>query len=155
MTISTMRSYPFYTGIVCPWHDSLHPFIRMNWNGTPKLTYALFTNINIYIFSIFSPFVSSFLHHVLSETIPFSTIPFSGCQSWLGARFVGNRWHFKRGLESGLSAVCDCSSPWTFLLTFLENHFSGDQMLIKNTTDRSVQWSIPISFQGGARWFDL
>ena len=31
----------------------------------------------------------------------------------------------------------------------LRNHFSGDQMLMKDTTAHGVQWSIPINFQGG------
>ena len=28
-------------------------------------------------------------------------------------------------------------------------------MLMKDTTAHSVQWSMPINFQGGDNWFDL
>ena len=31
----------------------------------------------------------------------------------------------------------------------LRNHFRGDQMLMKETTVHSVQWSMPVNFQGG------
>ena len=31
----------------------------------------------------------------------------------------------------------------------LRNQFSRDQMLMKNTTAHSLQWSMPINFQGG------
>ena len=31
----------------------------------------------------------------------------------------------------------------------LRNHFRGEQMLMKDTTAHSVQWSMPINFQGG------
>ena len=31
----------------------------------------------------------------------------------------------------------------------------GDQMLMKDTTAYSVEWSMPINFQGGDNWFDL
>ena len=31
----------------------------------------------------------------------------------------------------------------------LRNHFSGDQMLMKDTIAHSVEWSMPINFQGG------
>ena len=31
----------------------------------------------------------------------------------------------------------------------LRNHFRGDQMLMKDNIAHSVEWSMPINFQGG------
>ena len=37
----------------------------------------------------------------------------------------------------------------------LRNHIRGDQMLMKDTIGHSVDWFMPINFQGGDNWFYL
>ena len=53
------------------------------------------------------------------------------------------------------SLICCLYRQSAKFQTRLRNHFSGDQMLMKDTTAHSVERSMPINFQGGDNWFNL